>query len=186
MRRRKEDETEGEGTEVEQTEMEQAEVEETEVQQEEVQGSSLAKVDVVTSEKKVTMSAPVKEYEDFKNSFKSMMVAFASFMEATGLEIGKDETTTTINMMRLELDQVRKDLQSEQAKIRDGLVPRSEFDEFKTNSAAEEAKRREESVPRSDFEELKAATEERAAKASEDYVTRGEFERFRAAVREVI
>ena len=161
-RRRKEDEGQGEGAEVEQPEMEQAEVEETAVQQEEVQESSLAKVDIVTSEKKVTMSAPVKEYEDFKNSFKSMMTAFANFMEATGLEIGKDETITTINMMRLELDQMRKNLQSEQAKIRDGLVPRS------------------------DFEELKATTEERAAKASEDYVTRMEFERFRAAVREVI
>jgi hypothetical protein len=186
MRRRKQDETEGEGTEVERPEMEQAEIEETEVQQEEVQESSLAKVDIVTSEKKVTMSAPVKEYEDFKNSFKSMMVSFANFMEATGLEIGKDETITTINMMRLELDQMRKDLQSEQAKIRDGLVPQSEFDEFKADSAAEEARRREESVPRSEFEELKAAAEERAARASEDYVTRGEFEKFRAAVREVI
>jgi len=90
------------------------------------------------------------------------MAAFANFIETAGLEIGKDETSTTINMLRLELDQMRKDLQSEQAKIRDGLVPRSEFDEFKT------------------------ATEERAAKASEDYVTRGEFEKFRAAVREVI
>ncbi len=186
MSRRMEDEGQGEGAEVEQPETEQAEVEETEVQQEEVQESSLAKVDVVTSENKVTMSAPVKEYEGFKNSFKSMMVAFANLMEATGLEIGKDETITTINMLRLELDQMRKDLQSEQAKIRDGLVPRSEFDEFKDDSAAEEAKRREESVPRSEFEELKAASEERAAKASEDYVTRGEFEQFRAAVREVI
>lgn len=186
MSRRKEDEGQDKGAEVEQPEMEQAEVEETEVQQEEVQESSLAKVDVVTRERKVTISAPVKEYEDFKNSFKSMMVSFANLMEATGLEIGKDETITTINMLRLELDQMRKDLQSEQANIRDGLVPRSEFDEFKANSAAEEAKRREESVPRSEFEELKAATEERAAKASEDYVTRGEFERFRAAVRKVI
>jgi len=138
------------------------EIEQTEVQQEESQESNFAKVDVVTSEKKVTMSAPVKEFEDFRNSFKSMMAAFANFIETAGLEIGKDETSTTINMLRLELDQMRKDLQSEQAKIRDGLVPRSEFDEFKT------------------------ATEERAAKASEDYVTRGEFEKFRAAVREVI
>jgi len=184
MRRGKEEEPEGEGTEVEQPEMEQSE--DTEVQQEEVQESSLAKVDVVTSEKKATLSAPVKEYQDFKDSFKSMMVSFASLMEATGMEIGKDETITMINTLRLELDQMSKDLQSEQAKIRDGLVPRSEFDEFKADSAAEEAKRREESVPRSEFEELKAATEERAAKASEDYVTRGEFEKFRAAVREVI
>ncbi len=162
------------------------EIEQTEVQQEESQESDFAKVDVVTSKKQVTMSAPVKEFEDFKNSFKSMMAAFASFIEAAGLEIGKDETSTTINMLRLKLDQMRKDLQSEQAKIRDGLVPRSEFDEFKTATEAEEAKRHAESVPRSEFEELKAATEERAAKASEDYVTRGEFEKFRAAVREVI
>jgi hypothetical protein len=187
MRRRKsEDEGQGEGAEIEQSQIEQAELEETEVQQEEVQESSLAKVDIVTSEKKVTMSAPVKEYEDLKNSLKSMIAAFANFMEATGLEIGKDETITTINALRLELNQMRTDLQSEQAKIRDELVSRSEFEEFKVNSTAEEAKRREESVPRSEFEELKAATEERAAKASEDYVTRGEFEKFRAAVREVI
>ncbi len=186
MSRRKEDEGQGKGAEVEQPETAQSEVEETEVQQEEVQESSLAKVDVVTRGKKVTVSAPVKEYDDFKNSLKSIIVTFANFMEATGLEIGKDETITTINMLRLELDQMRKDLQSEQAKIRDGLVPRSEFDEFKADSAAEEAKRREESVPRSEFEELKAVTEERAAKASEDYVTRGEFERFRTAVRKVI
>ncbi len=143
MRSRKEDEGQGDGAEVEQPEMEQAEVEDTEVQPEEVQEDSLAKVDVVTSEKKVTMSAPIKEYDSFKNSFKSMMVAFVNLMEATGLEIGKDETITTINMLRLELDQMRKNLQSEQAKIREGLVPRSEFDEFKANSAAEEAKRRE-------------------------------------------
>ena len=186
MKRRKEDEGQGEGVGAERSEMEQPEVEGTEVQQEDVQESSLAKLDVVTSEKIVTMTAPVKEYEDFKNSFKSMMASFANFMEATGLEIGKDETITTINMLRVELEQMRKDLQSEQAKIRDGLVPRSEFDELKAAAAAEEAKRREEFAPRSDFEELKAATEERAAKASEDYVTRGEFERFRAAVREVI
>ncbi len=176
MRSRKEDEGQGEDTEIEQAE----------VQQEEVQESSLAKVHVVTSEKKVTMSAPVKEYEDLKNSFKSMMVAFANFMETTGLEIGKDETITTINMLKLELEQMRRNLQSEQVKLRDGLVPRSEFDEFKADSATEEAKRREGSVPRSEFEELKAATEGWAAKASEDYVTRPEFERFRAAVREVI
>ena len=186
MKRRKEDEGQGEGAEVEQPEMEQVEVEESEVQQEEVQGSSLAKVDVVTSEKKLTMAAPVKEYEDFKNSFKSMMVAFANLMETTGLEIGEDKTITTINMLSLELNQMRKDLQSEQTKIRDGLVPRSEFDEFKAATEVEDDKRRAESVPRSEFEELKAATEERAAKASEDYVTRPEFERFRAAVREVI
>ena len=158
----KEDEGQGKDAEVEQPKMEQAEVDETEVQPKEVQESILAKVDVVTREKKVTISTPVKEYEDFKSSFKSMMVAFANFMEATGLEISKDETTTTINMLRLELDQMRKDLQSEQAKMRDGLVPRSEF------------------------EELKATTEERAAEASKDYVTRGEFEHFRATVRKVI
>jgi len=156
------------------------------MQQEESQESNFAKVDIVTSEKKVTMSAPVKEFEDFKNSFKSMMTAFANFIEVAGLEIGKDETSTTINMLRLEFDEIRKDLQSEKIKIREELVPRSEFVEFKAAIEAEDDKRRTDSVPRSEFEELKTATEERAAKASEDYVTRGEFEHFRAAVREVI
>ena len=152
MRKEKNDELQSNNT----------EIEKTEVQQEESQDSNLAKVDIVTSEKKVTMSTPVKEFEDLKNSFKSMVVAFTNFIEVAGLEIGKDETITKINMLSSAFEQMRKDLQSEQAKIRDGLVPRSEF------------------------EELKAATEERAARASEDYVTRGEFEKFRAAVREVI
>ncbi|MFC1904140.1 hypothetical protein ACFLXJ_06650 [Chloroflexota bacterium] len=176
MRKGKEEEPQSDNTEIEQTE----------VQQEESQESNFAKVDIVTSEKKVTMSAPVKEFEDLKNSFKSMMVAFADFMEVAGLEIGKDETITKINTLSFEFEQMRKDLQLEQTKIRDGLVPRNEFNEFKTAIEAEDDKRRAESVPRSEFEELKAATEERAARANEDYVTRGEFEKFRAAVREVI
>lgn len=196
MKGRKEEEGQGEETEVEQpvtgeaeieeNAVEQEEVEESAVEQEEIEEISLAKVDVVTSEKKMTMSTPVKEYDEFKNSFKNMMVAFTNLIEATGLEIGQDETITTINMLRLDLDQMRNDLQSEQAKIRDELVPRSEFDKLKAAAAEEEAKMREEYVPRSEFEELRTSTEERAARASEDYVTRSEFERFRAAVREVI
>ena len=157
MSNSKEEETQSEGTEVESTE-----VEETEVRQEVVEESSFAKVDIVTSGKKASMSAPVKEFEDFKDSFKSMMVAFANFVEAAGLEIGKDETGIQINMLRLEFEELRKDIHAEQDKMR------------------------EESVPRSEFEEYKAATEEKEAKAREDYVTRGEFERFRDAIREVI
>jgi hypothetical protein len=206
MRGRKEDEGHEEGTEVEQpvkgekeveedvveqegveeNVAEQEEVEKSIKEQEEVEEISLAKVDVVTSEKKMTVSTPVKEYDDFKNSFKNMMVAFTNLIEATGLEIGQDETITTINMLMLDLDQMKKDLESEKAKIRDELVPRSEFDELKATTTEEEAKIREQYVPRSEFEDLKTSTEERAARASEDYVTRGEFERFRAAVREVI
>ncbi len=185
MRERRKDEGQDESAEVEQPVAKQSEVEENVVQREEAQESNLAKVDVVTSNKKITMSTPVKEYDDFKNSFKSMMEAFTNLLEATGLEIGKDETITTINMLRLDLDQMREDLQSEQAKIRDELVPRSEFDRLKATTA-EEAKKIKEYVPRSEFDLLKTATEERAARASEDYVTREEFERFRAAVREVI
>jgi hypothetical protein len=186
MKGKKEDEGQGGGVEVEQPSMDKAEFEEIVVQRKEVQDNSLAKVDVVTSEKKITMSTPVKEYEDFKNSFKNMMEAFVNLVEVAGLEIGKDETVTAISMLRLDLDKIKNDLQSEKIKIRDELVPRSEFDDLKASTMAEEAKRRDEYVPRNEFEELKAATEERAAKASEDYVTRSEFEHFRAAVREVI
>jgi protein subunit release factor A len=128
----------------------------------EVQGGDLAKVDIITSEKKITMSAPVKEFEDFKNSFKAMMVAFANFIEAAGLEIGKDETITQINALKNNFEQLKNDVKAEEAKMREELVPHDEFLELKT------------------------VTEKRAAKASEDFVTRFEFEQFRKAVREVI
>ena len=186
MRRRKEDEGQDEVMEVEQPDIEEAGAEETGAAQEETKEITTAQVDIVTSQKKATVKAPVKEYEEFKDSFKSMMASLVSLMEASGMEVGADETVTAISMLKVELDQMKKNLQAEQEKIRDGLVPRSEFDEFKSSTTAEEARLREGYAPRDEFEALKAATEERAAKASEDYVTRGEFERFRAAVREVI
>ena len=108
------------------------------------------------------MSAPMKEFEDFKNSFKSMMMAFTNFIEAAGLEIGQDESGAQIIVLKSELERLRKVVQ------------------------AGEAKMREESISRNEFEEYKAAAAEKEAKGREDYVTRGEFERFRDAVREVI
>ena len=147
---------------VEGTELNPTDVEETEFQQEVMEGSSIAKVNLITSEKKVTMSAPMKEFEDFKNSFKSMMMAFTNFIEAAGLEIGQDESGAQIIVLKSELERLRKVVQ------------------------AGEAKMREESISRNEFEEYKAAASEKEAKGREDYVTRGEFERFRDAVREVI
>ena len=152
----------GESNEKENIEVEQPEIKEPEAQQAEVENSDIAKVDIITSDKKLTMSAPVKEFEEFKNNFKSMMVAFSNFIEAAGLEIGKDETSAKINTLMYE------------------------FERFKEDLRAEGAKMREETVPRSDFEEFKAATKDKEAKIGEDYVTRGEFERFREAIREVI
>ena len=75
----------------EDSDWEPTEDKEPEVQQDVVEESSLAKVDIITQGEKVTLSTPVKEYEDFKNSFQSMLMAFTKFIEAAGLEIGKDE-----------------------------------------------------------------------------------------------
>ena len=208
MAKRKED-TQGEGT-----NLNPVDAEETEFQQETIEESSIAKVNLITSEKKVTMSAPVKEFDDFKHSFKSMMTAFANFIEAAGLEIGQDETNAQIIMMKSEFERLRKDTQTEGAKMREGLVSRSDLEALKAALEAEEAKNREGlvsmsdlealkaaieaeeaknregSVPRNEFEEHKAAIMEaitdKDAKLREDYVTRGEFERFRKAVREVM
>lgn len=205
MAKRKEEEAQGEGTELNPTD-----VEETEFQQEAAEVSSIAKVNLITSGKKMTMFAPVKEFDDFKHSFKSMMTAFANFIEAAGLEIGEDETSAQMIILRSEYERLRKDVQAgearmreesvsrgelegfkadmeaEEAKRRAESVSRSELEEFKAAIEAEEAKNREGSVPRNEFEELKAAASEKEAKLREDYVTRGEFERFRSAIRKVI
>ena len=157
MANRKKEETQGEGT-----ESNPVDAEETEFQQETVEESSIAKVTLVTSEKKVTMSAPVKEFDDFKHSFKNMMTAFANFIEAAGLEIGQDDTKAQIITLKSELERLRRDTHAEEARLREGLVPRNEF------------------------EELKADASKKDAKLREDYVTRGEFETFRRTVREVI
>lgn len=184
MAKRKED-TQGEGT-----ELNPVDIEETEFQQETVEESSIAKVNLITSEKKITMSAPVKEFDDFKHSFKSMMTAFANFIEAAGLEIGQDETNAQIIMMKSEFERLRKDTQTEGARMREGSVSQSDLEALKADIEAEEAKNREGSVPRNEFEEHKAAIMEaitdKDVKLREDYVTRDEFERFRKAVREVI
>ena len=45
-------------------------IEETESQEEALEKSGIAKVNLVTGDKKMTMSAPVKEFDDFKYSFK--------------------------------------------------------------------------------------------------------------------
>ncbi len=69
------------------------------VQPSESPDEEVASVDIVSGEKKITMSAPVKEFEEFKESFKNMMFAFARFIEAAGMEIGKDETKEQVNLL---------------------------------------------------------------------------------------
>jgi hypothetical protein len=156
MNKEKKEEPKGENI-----DWEKAEAEEPEVQQDVVEDSSLAKVDIVTRGEKATLSTPVKEFEDLKNSFQSMLIALTKFIEAAGLETGKDETSVQVNMLRLEFEELRKDIQAAY-KMSEDLVPRSDFEKYKTDA------------------------DEREAKAREDYVTRKEFERFREAVREVI
>ncbi len=115
---------------------------ETEFQQETVEESSIAKVNLITSEKKVTMSAPVKEFDDFKHSFKNMMTAFANFIEAAGLEIGQDETNAQIIMLKSEFERLRRDTHAEEARLREGAVSRSDLEELKAAIEAEEARNR--------------------------------------------
>ena len=121
-----------------------------------------ATVDIITGERKVTMSATVKEFEEFKDSFKAMMVAFGNFIEAAGLEIGKNETDSKGNALAIDMEKLRDDLSAEQEKIREQLVSKDEFEGYKNDS------------------------QEKAAKESEDYVRRTEFDRFREAIKEVL
>jgi len=172
--------------EAEEPEAEEPEAEEPAAQQEEAREDNLAQVDIVTSENKVTMSAPVKEFEGLKTSFKEFIAAFASFIDAAGLQIGKDENTARINALVADFDILKEDLKAEGEQMRQDSVLRSEFDEVKQEMKSEDDKIRQESVPRSEFDEFKSATDNKEAMAREQYVTRSEFERFRDAIREVI
>jgi hypothetical protein len=162
IRENLEPEDENEGTDIEEKE---GTPDEPEPVEEEMPESELAKVDIISGENKLTVSTPVKEFEEFKNSFKNMMTAFSSFIEATGLEIGKDETNVKINTLLLQFEQLKEEMRSEAAEMREQLVPRSDFDEYKASAEYKEAK---------------------AAEAAEDYVKRSEFEKFRQTVRDAI
>jgi len=122
------------------------------------QEDASASVDIITGEKKMTMSAPVKEFEEFKISFKAMMVAFGNFIEAAGLEIGRNETDEKVEALTAEMEKLRDEIAEEQQKIQDQLVTKDEFIGFKNDSEV----------------------------MAEDYVRRSEFDRFREAIKEVL
>lgn len=138
------------------------EASEASVTEEPCSDSEEATVDIITGEKRVTMTAPVREFEEFKDSFKAMMTAFGNFIEAAGLEIGKNETDTKVNALVMQVEQLRDELKAEEDKMKETMLTRDEFDGYKNES------------------------DEKAATAAEDYVRRSEFDRFREAIREVL
>ncbi len=146
-----------------------AEAQETEVEQpeaEEIQAtvkeSKVAKVDMITGEKKMTVWAPEDKFEEMKKSFAEFMVAFTAFMEASGMVIGKDENIDKISALAADIEKVKKAIK------------------------AEEAKRREEAVARSEFDAFKAQVAEAEARSSEAYVTHSEFNRFKELLKDVL
>ena len=122
----------------------------------------MTRVGIVTGEKRMNMSAPVKEFEEFKDSFKAMMVAFGNLIEAAGMEIGKDETSEKISELSGEVEKLRQELMDEEERNSERLLSRAEFESFKIDN------------------------DEKTLQASEDYVRRSEFDRFRAAIRDVL
>ena len=141
------------------TEVEQPEAEEIQAT---VKESKVAKVDMITGEKKMTMWAPEDKFEEMKKSFAEFMVAFTAFMEASGMVIGKDENIDKISALAADLEKVKKAIK------------------------AEEAKRREEAVARSEFDAFKAQVTEAEAKSSEVYITRNEFNHFKELLKDVL
>jgi hypothetical protein len=122
------------------------------------QEETLASVDVIAGETKITLSTPVKEFEAFKESFKNMMYAFTEFIEATGMEIGKDETKEQVNELVMAVAAMKEN----------------------------EEKLQENTVTRDEYEADKAEAEEKEAQAREDFVRRSEFEKFRQQIRDAI
>ena len=145
--------------EAQETEVEQSDVEETQTTAKE---GRVARVDMIAGEKKMTMSAPEDKFEEMKKSFVEFMAAFAAFMEASEMVVGKDDNVDKINALANNLEKVDKALKAEEAKRREETVARSEFDSFKDQVAAAEAK------------------------SSEVYVTHNEFDRFKEILKDVL
>ncbi|MBN1189580.1 MAG: hypothetical protein JXA46_07505 [Dehalococcoidales bacterium] len=118
------------------------------------------RVDIVTGDKRMTMSAPVPEFEELKTSFKAMMLAFGNFIEATGLEIGKDENGEKISALSEEIERLRGELTTERDQVMYLVATKDELEAYK------------------------AENEEKMAQQSEDYIRREEFDRFRQAIRD--
>lgn len=141
------------------TEVEQPNVEETQAT---VKESKVAKVDMITGEKKMSMWAPEDKFEEMKKSFAEFMAAFTAFMEALEMVVGKDENIDKISALVANLENVKKAVK------------------------AEEAKRREEAFTRSEFDAFKAQVAEAEAKSGEVYVTRNEFNHFKELLKDVL
>jgi len=141
------------------TKIEPPEAEETQAT---VKESKVAKVDMITGEKKTTMWAPEDKFDEMKKSFAEFMAAFTAFMEASGMVIGKDDSIDKIRALAGDLEKVK------------GAVK------------AEEAKRREETVSQSEFDAFKAQVAEAEAKSSEVYITRNEFNHFKELLKDVL
>ena len=145
--------------EAQEAEVEQPDAEETQAT---VKESEVAKVDMITGKKKMTMWAPEDKFEEMKKSFAEFMAALTAFMEASGMAVGKDESIDKISALAADLEKVKKTVK------------------------AEEAKRREEAVARSEFEAFKAQVAEAEVKSSEVYVTHKEFNRFKELLKDVL
>ena len=124
--------------------------------------SKIAKVDMVTGKKKMTMWSPEDKFEEMKRSFAEFMAAFTTFMESSGMVIGKDDNIDIMSALAADLKRVKQAIKEE------------------------EAKRREEAVTRSEFEAFKAQVAEAETKSGEGYVTRNEFNRFKELLKDVL
>jgi len=145
--------------EAQETEVEQSDAEETQAA---VKESKVAKIDMITGEKKMTMWAPEDKFEEMKKSFAEFMAAFTAFMEASGMVVGKDVNIDKISALAADIEKVKKAVK------------------------VEEAKRREEAVTRSEFDVFKAQVAEAETKSSEVYITRNEFNRFKEILKDVL
>lgn len=134
------------------TEVDQPDAEETQAT---VKEGKVAKVDMITGEKKMTMWAPEDKFDEMKKSFAEFMAAFTAFMEASGMVVGKDENIDKISALAADLKKVKKAIKEEEAKRREETVARSEFDAFKAQVAEAEAKSGEAYVTRKDFNRFK-------------------------------
>ncbi len=116
----------------------------------------VAKIALLKGEDKMTLSSPVKELEELKTSFKTMMVALSNFIESAGLEMGKNEEIEKMNLLVVQMQQMQAEFHAEENKLRE------------------------------DLKTFKDELSEKQAKDSEQYVRLKEFQRFRDAVRAAI
>ena len=162
--------------------MTKGEQERVQVKRTEVKESVAAELEVVTSDKRMTLYAVKEEFEELKNSLNNLIAAFTSFLATSGLEISKSLASAKLSVLRSEFGELKNVVRANEQKMRKELANRSDLDALKDVIDAEVTARLEASVSRAELGKFKATIEAGEAKIRKDLISRSDLDALRGAI----